>query len=172
MNVKIVPQMPKEPKKTRVAFYCRVSTGKDTMMHSLSAQVSYYNDMCGKHTDWEFNGIYADEAFTGTREERPEFQRMLRACENGEIDLIITKSVSRFARNTVTLLNITRELRMMGIGVFFEEQNLNTLNPEADFLLSVLASFSQEESRNVSENRKWRIRSDFKQGIPNAFHLR
>ena len=88
----------------KVAAYARVSNGKDAMLHSLSAQVSYYSDYIQKHGDWYFAGVYADEAFTGTKESRPEFQRMLADCKAGKIDMIITKSISRFARNTVTLL--------------------------------------------------------------------
>lgn len=86
------------PKRKKVAAYARVSTGKDAMLHSLSAQISYYKSYIQSHGDWEFAGIYADEAITGTKETRPELQKMITACENGEIDMIITKSISRFAR--------------------------------------------------------------------------
>lgn len=97
----------------RVAAYARVSSGKDAMLHSLSAQISYYNDYIGNRGDWELAGIYADEALTGTKEDRPEFQRMLADCRDGKIDMVITKSLTRFARNTVTLLATVRELKLL-----------------------------------------------------------
>lgn len=106
-------------RRKRVAAYARVSLGKDAMLHSLSAQISYYNDYIGNRGDWELAGIYADEALTGTKEDRPEFQRMLSDCRAGKIDMIITKSLTRFARNTVTLLATVRELKLLEIDVYF-----------------------------------------------------
>jgi site-specific DNA recombinase len=94
----------------RVAAYARVSTTKDAMLHSLAAQVSYYSDFIQSHPEWEYIGVYADEAQTGTKDSRSEFQRMLSDCKDGKIDMIITKSISRFARNTVTLLETVRAL--------------------------------------------------------------
>ena len=159
------------PKRKKVAAYARVSTGKDAMLHSLSAQISYYKSYIQSHGDWEFAGIYADEAITGTKETRPELQKMITACENGEIDMIITKSISRFARNTVTLLETVRKLKGMGIDVYFEEQNIHSINGDGELMLAILASFAQEESLSASENIKWRIRNDFKEGKPNFFSL-
>lgn len=161
---KIEPTTPIQPRLLRVAAYARVSSGKDAMLHSLSAQVSYYNDLIQGNPEWLFCGIYADEAMTGTKENRAEFQKMLAACRNGEINLIITKSISRFARNTVTLLKTVRGLKNIGVDVYFEEQNIHSMSADGELMLTILASYAQEESLSVSENQKWRIRSDFQQG--------
>jgi len=152
------------PSKSKVAAYCRVSSGKEHMLHSLTAQVSHYSQHIQNRRDWEYAGVYADEAKTGTKDDRPEFMRLLADCKVGKIDLIITKSISRFARNTVTTLETVRELNSMGIGVFFEEQNINTLSGDGELMLTILASYAQEESRSVSENIKWRIRNNMKSG--------
>ncbi len=134
------------------------------MLHSLSAQVSYYNDLIQKNPEWLFCGIYADEAMTGTKENRDNFQLMLQKCREGEIDLILCKSISRFARNTVTLLETVRELKSIGVDVYFEEQNIHSMSSDGELMLTILASYAQEESLSVSENQKWRIRRDFQQG--------
>lgn len=152
----------------RVAAYARVSSDKDAQLHSLSAQVSYYNSYIGSREDWEFAGVYADEALTGTKDNRPEFQRMLTDCRDGKIDMIITKSITRFARNTVTLLATIRELRDLGIDVYFEKENIHTLSADGELMITLLAAYAQEESYNVSENQKWRIRRMFEQGRPNT----
>ena len=123
------------PKLTRVAAYARVSSGKDAMLHSLSAQVSYYSDLIQKHPGWQYCGVYADEALTGTKDTRENFQRLLNDCRAGKIDLIITKSISRFARNTVTLLETVRELKLLGINVYFEEQNIYTLSADGELMI-------------------------------------
>ncbi|HOO06332.1 MAG TPA: recombinase family protein [Ruminococcus sp.] len=148
----------------RTAAYARVSSGKDAMLHSLSAQVSYYNKMIQSNPEWLFCGVYADEALTGTKENRQNFQKLLSECRAGRIDLIITKSISRFARNTVTLLETVRELKELGVDVYFEEQNIHSISPDGEFMLTLLGSYAQEESYSVSENQKWRIRKDFEQG--------
>lgn len=150
----------------KVAAYARVSSGKDAMLHSLSAQVSYYSRLIQNHPGWLYCGVYADEALTGTKEDRANFQRLLTACRNGEVDMVITKSISRFARNTVTLLESVRELKSLGIDVFFEEQNIHTMSGDGELMLTILASYAQEESRSASENQKWRIRKNFEQGRP------
>ena len=154
------------PKRTRTAAYARVSSGKDTMLHSLSAQVSLYSEMIQRHGDWEYCGVYADEAISGTKEDRENFERLIADCRAGRIDQIITKSVSRFARNTVTLLTTVRELKSLGVDVYFEEQNIHTMSAEGELLLTILASYAQEESRSVSENMRWRIKKNFEEGIP------
>ncbi len=159
------------PVRKRVAAYARVSMEKDAMLHSLAAQVSYYSELIQKNPKWEYAGVFADYGLTGTKETRPEFQRMLKECREGKIDLILVKSISRFARNTLTLLNTVRELKGLGIGVYFEEQKLDTLSGDGEFMLTILASFAQEESRSVSENCKWRIRKKFEQGIPTGFGM-
>lgn len=160
-------EFPAEPPKlTRVVAYARVSSGKDAMLHSLSAQVSYYSDLIQKQPGWQYCGVYADEALTGTKDTRENFQRLLNDCRAGKIDLIITKSISRFARNTVTLLETVRELKLLGINVYFEEQNIYTLSSDGELMMTILASYAQEESRSASENQKWRIRANFKDGLP------
>ena len=160
-----------ELKKLRVAAYARVSLGTDAMLHSLSAQVSYYNAYIQKNPLWEFVGIYADEATTGTKSARAEFQRLIADCRAGKIDLIITKSVSRFARNTLTTLITVRELREIGVDVYFEEQNIHTNGEDGEFLLTILAAYAQEEAQSVSENIKWRVRNNFKVGLHNGIYI-
>lgn len=152
------------PIRKRVAAYARVSSGKDAMLHSLSAQVSYYSDLIQKHPGWQYIGVYADEALTGTNDSRAEFQRMLTDCRAGKIDMIITKSISRMARNTVTMLETVRELKSLNIDVYFEKENIHSLSEDGELMLTILASFAQEESRSVSENCKWRIRKQFQEG--------
>ena len=156
--------MPKQPKLKRVAAYARVSNGKDAMLHSLSAQVSYYSELIQNHRGWLYCGVYADEALTGTKDSRQNFQKMLAECRAGNLDLVITKSISRFARNTVTLLETVRELKDLGVDVYFEEQNIHSLSSDGELMLSILASYAQEESYSASENKKWQIRRDFEQG--------
>ena len=150
----------------RVCAYARVSSGKDAMLHSLSAQISYYQELIQKQPGWKFCGIYADEAMTGTKENRKNFQEMLEECRKGNIDLILTKSISRFARNTVTLLSAVREIKAMGVDVYFEEQNIHSMSGDGELMLTILASYAQEESLSASENQKWRVRANFKEGKP------
>lgn len=152
------------PSITKVAAYARVSSGKDEMLHSLAAQVSHYNGYIQRQPGWLYVGVYADEAATGTKDNRPEFKRLLADCRSGGIDLVLTKSISRFARNTVDLLETVRELKSMGVDVFFEEQNLHTMSCDGELMLTILASYAQEESRSASENCKWRIRKRFENG--------
>ncbi len=152
------------PSFKKVAAYARVSSGKDAMLHSLAAQVSYYSGLIQKNPRWIYAGVYADEAMSGTKDSRPEFLRMIADCKTGKIDMIITKSISRFARNTVTLLEIVRELKLLGVDVFFEEQNIHSIGGDGELLLSILASYAQAESLSASENCKWRIRNQFENG--------
>lgn len=156
--------IPAIAKRERVAAYARVSCGKDEMLHSLSAQVNYYSQYIQQNPAWEYAGVYVDEALTGTKDSRPEFQRMLADCKAGKIDRILTKSLSRFARNTVTVLESVRMLKSLGIDVYFEEGNIHSLGADSELILTLLASFAQEESLSVSENQKWRIRKGFEQG--------
>ena len=153
------------PSLKRVAAYARVSSGKDAMLHSLSAQVSYYSDLIQNHSGWEYVGVYADEALTGTKDNRESFQRLLADCRAGKVDMVITKSISRFARNTVTLLETVRELKNMGVDVFFEEQNIHSLSADGELMLTILASYAQEESLSASENQKWRVRHNYENGL-------
>ena len=157
---------PRQPKLNRVAAYARVSSGKDAMLHSLAAQVEYYSNYIRRHPGWEYVGVYADEAKTGTKDSREQFQQLLADCKAGKIDHILTKSISRMARNTVTLLETVRELKAMGITVYFEEQNIDTGTDDGELMLSILASYAQEESLSASENQKWRVRQNFENGQP------
>ena len=152
--------------KKHVAAYARVSSGKDAMLHSLSAQVDFYSRFIRNNTEWEYCGVYADEAYTGTKDERPEFQRLLADCRAGKLDIVLTKSISRFARNTVTTLETIRELKLLGVDVWFEREKIHSLSEDGEFLLTLLSSFAQEESLSTSENQKWRVRKDFKEGKP------
>lgn len=164
-KVKKIQGLPVLERKKRVAAYARVSSDKDTMLHSLSNQVSYYSRLIQSTDGWEYVGVYADEGLTGTKDNRDEFIRMISDAKAGKIDLIIAKSISRFARNTYTLLQTARELKSIGVDIYFEEQNLHTISNEGEMILTLLASVAQEESRQVSENQKWRIKKDFEQGI-------
>lgn len=161
---KIEPSAQIIPKRKRVAAYARVSSGKDAMLHSLSAQVSYYSDFIQKHKGWEYVGVYADEAITGTKDNREEFQRLIYDCKNDKIDMIITKSISRLARNTVTMLEVVRELKSINVDIYFEEDNIHSMSGDGELMLTILASFAQAESLSVSENCKWRIRKGFAEG--------
>ncbi len=159
------------PIRKKVAAYARVSSGKDSMLHSLSAQISYYSELIQNNPNWQYIGVYADEARTGTKGERPEFQRLLEDCKQGKIDMVITKSVSRFARNTLIILETVRSLKELGIDVYFEEENIHSLSEEGEMVITLISSFAQEESLSVSENCKWRIRDKFKQGITTSFTM-
>jgi len=165
-NITRIQSPPKLDHKKCVAAYVRVSTGKDAMLHSLSAQISYYNALIQSHSNWLFIGVYADEAKSGTKDARPDFQRLIADCKEGKIDMVITKSISRFARNTVTLLQTVRDLKSLGVDVFFEEQNIHTMSAEGELMLTILASYAQEESLSISENMKWRIRKNYEEGKP------
>lgn len=161
-----IDALPQLQRKLKVCAYARVSSGKDAMLHSLSAQVSYYNSLIQSTDGWEFVGIYADEAISGTKDTREEFNRMVEDARAGKIDLIITKAISRFARNTATLLTTIRELNSLGVDVLFEEQNIHSMSSEGEMILTLLASVAQEEARSVSENMKWRIKRNFEEGLP------
>lgn len=166
MRVKIIK--PKEdllkPKKLKVCAYARVSTESLKQEDSLVNQSETYEKLIKTNPDYEFVGVFADQGISGYSEKRPAFQSMIERAKQGEIDLIITKSVSRFARNTVTVLKVARELKGLGIGIFFEEQNINTLSRDGEMMLAVLSSFAQEESRSMSENNKWTIKKKFERG--------
>lgn len=164
-NIRTIPKREKLAKKIRVAAYARVSSGKDSMLHSLSYQVSHYSLMIQSHKNWLFSGVYSDEAISGTKDERPNFKRMVEECRNGNIDMVITKSVSRFARNTVTLLKTIRELTQLGVDVFFEEQHLHTLGSDGEIVLTALATYAEAEAVSMSENMKWRIQKNFQEGL-------
>ena len=163
---KIEAAAPAPVKLKRVAAYARVSMETERLNHSLSAQVSYYSELIQKHPGWVYAGVYADDGISGTKVNRPEFQKMLAECEAGNIDIVLTKSISRFARNTVDLLETVRHLKELGIEVQFEKEHISSLSDDGELMLSLLASFAQEESRSISDNVKWGQRKRMEQGIP------
>lgn len=160
-----------ETKLINVAAYARVSVDKETMHHSLMAQIDYYKHLIEDNPKWKLVDIYVDEGITGTTESRDSFQRMIDDAMSGNIDLIITKSITRFARNTVTLLETVRKFKENNIDVYFEEQNIHTISKDGELLLTILASYAQEESRSVSENMKWRVKKNFEEGLSWGTHL-
>ncbi len=154
------------PLKTRVAAYCRVSTDNDAQLDSLENQIEGFQMRLSKHSDWELVKIYADEGISGTSaKKRPQFMEMMAACKEGKIDRIITKSISRFARNTLDCITYVRELKSYGVSIIFEKEDLDTANSISEMMLSIMASFAQEESRSISENLKWGVRKRFEEGI-------
>ena len=149
----------------RVAAYCRVSTDDEEQLTSYEAQQTYYTDKIMTNTDWTMAGIYADEGITGTKAtKRPEFLKMIRKCKQKKIDLILVKSISRFARNTVDCLNYIRTLKSLGIAVIFEKENINTLNEDSEMLTTIMGAFAQAESESISQNVKWGVRQAMKEG--------
>ena len=156
----------------RVAAYCRVSTDSEEQINSYTAQKAYYTQKIEESQDWELAGIFADEGITGTSmKKRKEFNRMITACKRGGIDLILTKSLSRFARNTVDCLETVRILKSKGIGVIFEKENINTLTESSEFLITLFSGFAQAESESLSSNIQLGIRMAMKEGKVN-FHYR
>lgn len=148
-----------------VAAYCRVSTDQEEQENSYEAQISYYTEKIGKNNDWQMAGIFADEGITGTQaKKRPEFLKMIRLCRQRKIDMVLTKSLSRFARNTVDSLNYIRELKALGIAVIFEKENINTLETDTEMMLTIMSCFAQAESESISKNVSWGIRQSFKNG--------
>ena len=150
----------------RVAAYCRVSTDKDDQTNSFESQQRYFRAFIDRNTDWELQDIYADEGLSGTEtKKRTRFNQMIRTAREGKIDLIITKEVSRFARNTLDTLEYTRELKKRGIGVIFLLDNINTLEPDAELRLTIMSSIAQEESRKTSERVKWGQKRQMERGV-------
>lgn len=149
----------------RVAAYCRVSTEEEEQQSSYEAQCTYYTDKIMTNPEWTMAGIFADEGITGTStKKRDDFNRMIRRCKAKKIDLILTKSISRFARNTLDTINYTRMLRAMGIGVFFEKENINTLDMDSEMLITMLGAFAQAESESISRNVAWGKRQAIREG--------
>ena len=164
---KIEPKITTLPKRKRVAAYARVSRETDRLMHSLSAQVSYYSELIQKNPEWEYAGVYADSAVSGTGiSNRQEFKRLIADCDRGLIDIVLVKSISRFARNTVDLLRTVRHLKELGIEVRFEKEHISSFSDGGELMLTLLAGFAQEESRSISENCKWGIRKRYENGHP------
>ena len=140
----------------RVAAYCRVSTKQEEQLNSYETQVRYYTDRINREPGWKLAGIYADKGITGTSmKKRDEFNKLIRQCKRGKVDMIIVKSISRFARNTLDCLKITRMLRELKVDVYFEEQNLHSIDPSSEFYISIYGSVAQSESENISHNVAW-----------------
>ena len=170
-NVTLIPATKKmyEPKmgrkKLNVGAYCRVSTAEEEQHDSFENQVEHYTSMIEAKDEWDLVEIFGDDGITGTSaEKRPAFRRMMKMCEQGKIDLIITKSISRFSRNTLVTLEYVRRLKLMGIGIIFEKENINTLEVSSEFMLSMYSMFAQQESESQSQNVKMGKRSRYKQG--------
>ena len=159
------PQEQAKKRNLRVAAYCRVSTGDEEQLTSYENQKAFYTEKIMKNPEWTMVDIFADEGITGTSTcRRKDFLRMIRQCRQGKIDMILTKSVSRFARNTLDTISYTRELRSLGIAVIFEEQNINSIYPESEFLIALHAAFAQSESESISANVRWGKRQSIKDG--------
>ena len=166
---KLEPSAPELKPRKRVAAYARISMETEHMSHSLSAQVSYYNEKIQNNQDWLFAGVYSDNGISGTGTAKREgFKRLIADCDAGKIDLVLTKSISRFARNTVDLLKTVRHLKEIGVEVIFEREGISTFTTDGELLLTLLASFAQAESESISANVKWAIRKRFEEGIPNV----
>ena len=169
-RVTVIPAKPQLRQQTvkrqiNVAAYCRVSTEEEEQQSSYEAQCNYYTDKIMSNPEWNMAGIFADEGISGTStKKRDEFNRMIRKCRQKKIDLILTKSISRFARNTVDCLNYIRALKGLGIGVYFEKENINTLSMDTELILTFMGAFAQSESESISANVKWGIRQAMKEG--------
>ena len=164
-QVKIIQPIAEQAKKLRVAAYARVSSDSVDQLNSFATQVAYYTDFIQSKDEWEFAGLYADEAVSGTTaDKRNDFQRLLADCRAGKIDRILVKSISRFARNTLDCIQTVRELKQLGIAVEFEKEQIDTGNMGSEMLLSILGSAAQEESLSISKNLKWSYRRRMKSG--------
>ena len=154
-----------EERRLKVCGYARVSTGSQAQATSYTAQVEYYTEKIESNPLWEFAGVYADEGISGTNvKHRDEFQMMISDCEDGNIDLILTKSITRFARNTVECIQTIRKLKEIGVGIYFEKENINTLSEKSELFITILASVAQGESENISSNNRWAIQKRFQDG--------
>jgi DNA invertase Pin-like site-specific DNA recombinase len=160
-------------KKLRVAAYCRVSTETEEQNSSYEVQVAHYTEFIKKNNEWEFAGIFADDGISGTNtKKREEFNRMIDECMEGKIDLVITKSISRFARNTLDCLKYIRQLKEKNIAVFFEKENINTMDAKGEVLLTIMASLAQQESQSLSQNVKLGLQYRYQQGKVQVNHKR
>lgn len=170
-NVRIIPAKKQTEisrskyQQLRVAAYCRVSTEQEEQQNSYQVQIAYYTDLINRKKEWSLVGIFADEGISGTQtKKRTEFNRMIRMCKNKKIDLVITKSISRFARNTVDCLEYVRQLKNLGIGVIFEKENINTLTMTSEFMIALYGSFAQAESESISKNVSWGKEKAYREG--------
>lgn len=171
-NLLVITPHRKEPGKQRIAAYCRVSSRSDEQLNSLTNQINFYRSLFENDDTVVFVGIYAEEGLSGTQaESRPQFMKMIEDCRSGLIDCIRTKSVSRFGRNTVDTLIYTRELRSLGIDVFFEKENIHSTESSGELMLTLMAAFAESESETMSENIKWGKRRRYEQGITGSITL-
>lgn len=167
MRIKVIkPTKAVHQQKKKVCAYVRVSTDSLQQEDSLENQTTYFKSFITANPEWEFVGIYSDQGISGYKENRPGFQKMIEDARAGNIDLIVVKSISRFARNTETVLKFTRELKSIGVGIFFELQNINTLSGAGELMLTILAAFAQAESEGASANAKMTYKRKFESGIP------
>lgn len=167
MRIKVIkPTKAVHQQKKKVCAYVRVSTDSLQQEDSLENQTTYFKGFITANPEWEFVGIYSDQGISGYKENRPGFQKMIEDARAGNIDLIVVKSISRFARNTETVLKFTRELKSIGVGIFFELQNINTLSGAGELMLTLLAAFAQAESEGASANAKMTYKRKFESGIP------
>ena len=179
-NVMIIPakkqvgniaRQQEEKPKLRVAAYCRVSTDTEEQATSYEAQIAHYTEYIQKNPEWEFAGVYADDGISGTNtKKRSEFNRMIEDCEAGNIDMIITKSISRFARNTLDCLKYIRQLKEKNIPVFFEKESINTMDAKGEVLITIMASFAQQESESLSKNVKLGLQFRYQNGQVQVNH--
>lgn len=162
----VQPQQSRQPfEQLRVAAYCRVSTDYDEQASSYETQVVHYKELIQKEPTWEFAGIYADDGISGTNtKKREQFNQMIAACKAGKIDLIVTKSISRFARNTIDCLKYIRDLKAINVAIFFEKENINTMDAKGEVLITIMASLAQQESESLSQNVKMGIQYRYQQG--------
>ncbi|HIU41431.1 MAG TPA: recombinase family protein, partial [Candidatus Egerieicola faecale] len=154
-----------------MAAYCRVSTGDESQQSSYSKQKNFYTHLILENPGWSLAGIYADEAISGTsRVRRTAFNQMMQDAVAGKIDYIITKSISRFARNTVDTLHCVRQLRQLSppVGIYFEKESIDTLDAKGELILTILSALAQEESRSISENIRWAFQKNFRSGKPHV----
>ena len=167
MRIKVIkPTKAAQQQKKKVCAYVRVSTESLQQEDSLENQTTYFKGFIIANPEWEFVGIYSDQGISGYKEKRPGFQKMIEDARAGNIDLIVVKSVSRFARNTETVLKFSRELKSIGVGIFFEIQKINTLSGAGELMLTILAAFAQAESEGASDNAKMTYKRKFESGIP------
>lgn len=171
-TVSVAEQVKKEYRQLRVVAYCRVSTKQEEQLNSYAVQVKHYTERINSEPKWVLVGIYADKGITGTStKKRDEFNKMIRKCKQGKVDMIITKSIARFARNTVDCLKYTRMLKDLGVDVYFEEQGIHSTQPGAEFYITIYGSIAQSESENISANVKWGKAQSAKDGNV-AFHYK
>ena len=164
-KINIAEEIKQAHRQLRVAAYCRVSTAQEEQLNSYDVQVRYYTERIRSEPKWAFVGIFADRGLSGTStKKRDEFNKMIKQCRRGKVDMIITKSISRFARNTADVLKYVRMLKEIGVDIFFEEQNIHSTQPGAEFYITIYGSIAQSESENISANVIWGKNQSAKEG--------